>query len=562
MEFNASPCDPNKRVSELVNQYADPAASVAWLLCDRHDPQSVAYEIVDAKLQTTRMTYGELRRQSEAFAAGLAALGVKQGDRVATLAGKSQEFLVALIGIWRLGAVHVPLFTAFAAPAIALRLTGSGAKVVICDLAQLPKLASIEDMPENPAWRVVVIVGAEGDISHPYDATFRSVLTTEAAAVNAAALGGDAPFIHIYTSGTTGRPKGVVVPIRALAAFHSYVEFGIGLRDDDVYWCAADPGWGYGLYFGVLGSFCTGVHSVLLKAGFDPETTYRVLADRKVTNFAAAPTVYRSLLCSEKQPPAGLKLRCASSAGEPLTPDVNEWTVAALGVEVFDHYGQTEAGMLINNHHDARLAGPVKASSMGIAMPGWKAVVLHRENDIEIEIGEVGRVAFEVAKSPLVWFRGYENDPAKSAEKFAGGGKWYLTGDLGRVDEDGYFFFSSREDDVIIMAGYRIGPFEVESVIAAHPDVAECAVIAVPDKVRGEVIEAYVVLRQPEKAGHDMEVEIQQWVKTRYAAHAYPRQVHFSRDLPKTPSGKIQRFVLREELKQDISKAVAGSRPA
>ncbi|MFM0342414.1 AMP-binding protein [Paraburkholderia fungorum] len=212
MEFNASPCDPNKRVSELVNQYADPAVSVAWLLCDRHDPQSVAYEIVDAKLQTTRMTYGELRRQSEAFAAGLAALGVKQGDRVATLAGKSQEFLVALIGIWRLGAVHVPLFTAFAAPAIALRLTGSGAKVVICDLAQLPKLASIEDMPENPAWRVVVIGGAEGDISHPYDATFRSVLTTEAAAVNAAALGGDAPFIHIYTSGTTGRPKGVVVP--------------------------------------------------------------------------------------------------------------------------------------------------------------------------------------------------------------------------------------------------------------------------------------------------------------------------------------------------------------
>ncbi|WP_175945172.1 AMP-binding protein [Burkholderia pyrrocinia] len=559
MDLSASHVDPAKRISDLLGQYRAKTANLAWLLCDRHDPASVAYDIVDATLQTDRMTYGDLKRESETFAAGLAALGVRQGDRVATLAGKSKEYLIALMAIWRLGAVHVPLFTAFAPAAIALRLSGSKAKVVICDAAQLPKLLPDEDTPERPTCQAVVIGGTQGDATSELCCSFQSVLESDAPPVLPVVSGGDAPFIHIYTSGTTGRPKGVVVPIRALASFHAYVEFGIGLRHDDVYWCAADPGWAYGLYFGVLGSLCTGVHSVLLKAGFDAETTYRVLVDRNVTNFAAAPTVYRSLLCSEKQPPVGLQLRCASSAGEPLTPDVNEWAVDALGVQVFDHYGQTEAGMLINNHHDGRLAGPVKPGSMGVPLPGWKAVVLHRDEDVEIEAGKVGRVAFVVADSPLAWFEGYQNDPEKSAEKFAGHGKWYLSGDLGRIDENGHFFFSSREDDVIIMAGYRIGPFEVESVISAHPAVAECAVIAVPDKVRGEVLEAFVVLRQASKAAPAMEAELQQWVKTRYAAHAYPRQVHFAEELPKTPSGKVQRFVLREARKKAMAEAMAGT---
>ncbi|WP_144107437.1 AMP-binding protein [Paraburkholderia sp. BCC1886] len=559
MDLSAADVSVAERISALRAQYGDPTTSLAWLLCDRHDPASVAYEIVNAEFETERVTYGDLKRDSEAFAAGLAALGIGAGDRVATLAGKSREFLVALMGIWRLGAVHVPLFTAFATPAIALRLLGSEAKAVVCDVSQLPKLRTEEQTPDTPARQIIVIGENAGDHDFPAALGFESVLDTETAHVPAAILGGDAPFIHIYTSGTTGRPKGVVVPIRAIAAFHAYAEFGIGLAQDDVYWCAADPGWAYGLYFGIVASLCTGVHSVLLKAGFDAGFTYRVLAGKQVTNFAAAPTVYRSLLCSPQRPPAGLALRCASSAGEPLTPDVNEWAIDALGVQVFDHYGQTEAGMLVNNHHDKRVAGPVKAGSMGVAQPGWKAVVLQRDEDVLATTGEVGRVAFDLQESPLAWFAGYQGDPAKSAERFAGGGKWYLSGDLGRVDDDGYFFFSSREDDVIIMAGYRIGPFEVESVIAAHSSVAECAVIAVPDKIRGEVLEAYVVLRRLSANSTEMEADIQQWVKTRYAAHAYPRRVHFVDALPKTPSGKVQRFVLREARKQALSDTAARS---
>lgn len=540
--------DLDRRIRELVSEYSSPSASLAWLLCDRHPADSIAYDVVDAHGSATRITYGDLKRRSETIAVGLASIGVSAGDRVATLAGKSEEYLICLLGIWRLGAVHVPLFTAFGPPAIAQRLSGSKTKVVVSDASQVEKLAAIDRDAAPLAVTDLIVIGESTNTPVAWRAhKFEDMLAAEQSEVPAAALGGDAPFIHIYTSGTTGKPKGVIVPTRAIAAFRAYVDFGIGLLPSDVYWCAADPGWAYGLYFGVIGSLSTGVHSLFLQGGFDAAATYRTLVERGVTNFAAAPTVYRSLMCSEVAPPSDLKLRCASSAGEPLTPDVNEWAKAALGTVVFDHYGQTEAGMLINNHHDPRLATAIRPGSMGIAMPGWKAVVLDRVSDVEVPPGEVGRVAFDIAESPFAWFHGYDGAPEKSAEKFSPDGKYYLSGDLGKLGDDGAFYFSSREDDVIIMAGYRIGPFEVESVIASHPAVAECAVIAAPDKIRGEVLEAFVVLRPSFAASPAMAEEIQQWVKTRYAAHAYPRQVHFSNELPKTPSGKIQRFLLREK---------------
>jgi acetyl-CoA synthetase len=263
----------------------------------------------------------------------------------------------------------------------------------------------------------------------------------------------------------------------------------------------------------------------------------------------AAPSVYRSLRASGIAP-QNLKLRCASSAGEPLTPEVNEWAVRTLGTAVHDHYGQTECGMLINNNHHPALRLPLKQGSMGQSMPGWKAVILKQECDEAAPTGEVGRVAIDLLLSPLAWFGGYLNEPEKSAEKFSAGGRWYITGDIGRTDEEGYFYFSSRDDDVIIMAGYRIGPFDIESVIVTHPSVSECAVVAIPDEIRGEVIAAAVVLRQGASASTSLTEELQAHVKTRYAAHAYPRIVHYVDALPKTPSGKIQRFVIREQLKQ------------
>jgi acetyl-CoA synthetase len=324
-----------------------------------------------------------------------------------------------------------------------------------------------------------------------------------------------------------------------------------------VFWNAADPGWGYGLYFGVLGSFCLGVPSVWLKGGFSAELSYAVMSKLKVTSFAAAPTVYRSLRAANVTVPPDLQLRCASAAGEPLTPEVNAWAQQALGVPVHDHYGQTETGMVINNHQHPALRRPIKPGSMGQTMPGWTAAVLHDDRDELAPAGTLGRIAFDLEASPLAWFSGYVDEPLKSAGKFSANRRWYLTGDAGKVDEDGYFHFMSRDDDVIIMAGYRIGPFEVESVLLTHSAVSEAAVIAAPDEIRGEVLEACIVLRDGMEGTPELACELQQWVKTKFAAHAYPRTVHFLTQLPKTPSGKIQRYVLRQRRQQELGGAKA-----
>ncbi|MEU9061359.1 AMP-binding protein [Streptomyces sp. NPDC048430] len=531
--------------------YSAPDAGAAHLLCDSHPADAVAYTVVEPDLTATVLTYGRLKADSERFAAALAGLGVGPGDRVATLMGKSVDYLVALLATWRLGAVTVPLFTAFAPPAIALRLSASDTKVVVCDAGQRPKLDAGDDIPADAKWQIVV----SGPVERSGDLAFGDLLASNEPGHPAVALGGQAPLVHIFTSGTTGRPKGVVVPTGAIAGFRAYAEFGCGVRADDVFWNAADPGWAYGLYFGVIASLSLGVPSVLVHAGFSPELTWHVMDKLRVTNFTAAPTVYRSLRTSDAPVPDGLALRCASSAGEPLTPDVNAWAADALGVEVHDHYGQTEAGMLINNHQHPSLNRPVLPGSMGHPMPGWSLRVLFEDRDEVAPVGTAGRIAADLTASPFAWFAGYEGDAAKSAEKFSADGRWYYTGDVGRVDEDGYFHFSSRDDDVIIMAGYRIGPFDVESVLATHPAVVECAVIAAPDEVRGEVLEAFVVVREGMREGADtpetLAAELQQLVKKRFAAHAYPRTVHFVDSLPKTPSGKIQRYVLRRQRQQD-----------
>lgn len=535
-----------EQVAHLLAPFAS-SVCTADLLCDGYDADRVAYRIVAADHSVETLTYGELRKRSERCAAVLASLGVGPGDRVATLMGKSRDLLSMLVAIWRLGAVHVPLFTAFAPPAIALRLKGSGAKVVVCDATQEAKLDAGEHIPADAPWRVVTTGAGERG-----NASLASLDTADLAEVTAAVRHADDPLIHIYTSGTTGDPKGVVVPVRALATFRAYGEFGYDLRPDDVFWNAADPGWAYGLYCGILASLTTGTPSVMVEGGFDAARTFDVLKRLGVTNFAAAPTVYRSLKSSGVPAPTGLSLRCLSSAGEPLTPDINAWAQDIFGLLVHDHYGQTEMGMFINNHHQPLLKRPIRTGSMGHAMPGWHPVVLAEDRDAPAPPGEVGRVAIDLSQSPFAFFTGYEGQAEKSAEKFSPDGRWYYTGDVGFTDAEGYFHFSSRDDDIIMMAGYRIGPFEVESVVSAHPDVVESAAIAVPDPIRGEVMECYVVLRGGATGSLQLAAEIQQWVKTRYAAHAYPRAVHFIDAMPKTPSGKIQRVVLKQRRRAEL----------
>ncbi len=496
--------------------YGAPDAQVADLLCDRHDPAAVAFTFVDADLSMSHMTFGELAEESKRLATVLADRGVGRGDRVPVLMGKRRELVVSLLAIMRLGAVYVPLFTAFAAGAVKMRVDDAAATLVITEPSQRDKLAGLGVD--------VIEAGYELD----------ELIASSLPIPESVAVGADGAMLQLYTSGTTGKPKGVPVPARALAAFHSYMHYGLDVAADDVLWNAADPGWAYGLYYGVLGPLVTGRPNILFSAGFSPDSTVAVMKTCGVTNFAGAPTMYRAM--SKGAPIEGIELRRASSAGEPLTPEVNEWARGAFGTEVRDHYGQTELGMAICNNWHPDVSTPVKPGSMGQPLPGFVAGTAD------------GQLAIDVESSPLMWFTGYYGLPEKSAERFTDDGKWYLTADTGYVDEDGYFFFTARDDDVILAAGYRIGPFDVESVLITHPDVADVAVVGRPDPegIRGEVVEAFVVLTDGVEGTAELADALAQLVRTTYSKHAYPREVHFVDALPKTPSGKIQRFRLRE----------------
>ena len=539
---------PDARVAELVAQFGAADVCLARLLCDDHPADRVAFTIVEPDLTRRDLTYGELRDRSERLAAALAALGIGPADRVGVLMGKSAELVVALVAIWRRGAVDVPLFTAFAPPAIAMRLQGSDAKLVIVDSDQRVKLDPSADVRADAPWRVVTVGAARRD----GDLAFDELIDRPADPVEPVVTGPDAPFIMIFTSGTTGTPKGVPVPVRALAHMVMYMEYGYDLREQDVFWNAADPGWAYGLFDGIAGPLAAGRRSILLHAGFSAELSWRVLAELGVTNLAAAPTVYRALRNSPAAAP--VRLRCASSAGEPLNPDLIPWAETTFGIPIRDHYGQTELGMVLGNAWHPDLLAPIKPGSMGTPLPGHNVTVLLDTAGEPAPPNTQGRVAVD-ATAPLFAFTGYHNAPGKTAQRFTGNGRWYLTGDTAMRDEDGYFFFSSRDDDVVIMAGYRIGPFDVESVLMAHPDVAEAAVVGVPDQLRGEVIEAYVVLHPGIEGSDEFTADLQHLVKTKFAAHAYPRRVHYVDALPKTPSGKIQRFLLRQQRAAELSGA-------
>lgn len=540
--------DPDDVVAALVEQYSaiEPVAS---LLCDRHDPDGHAFRFVGPVLEISNLTFGQLGQASSQLAAALHSCGLRRGDRIATLMDKSPDYVVALLAIWRIGAVHVPLFTAFAFAAIDLRLSGADAKAVIFDTKYRSKLRHEEGV--TLAGRDIILIAAGGECE-ANEVSYNDLLKREnIPPVQPVAIGPDDPLIHIFTSGTTGKAKGVVVPKRALACFHAYGLFALDLREDDVYWNAADPGWAYGLYFAIILPMLLGQPSILLTCGFSADLTYEVARRLKVTNFAAAPTVYRAMMASELAQ-TRLELRCASSAGEPLTPDVIHWSATALGASVHDHYGQTETAMVINNHYHPALKADLKSGCMGRVMPGWTAEILDDASDTSQPSGRPGRLALDLSRSPFAWFSGYNGATLLESGKVSKDGRWYFTGDVAMRDPDGDFFFSARDDDVIIMAGYRIGPFDIESVLATHAAVRESAVIAVPDRIRGEVVEAYVVLNDAGDAGEALAAELQNWVKSRYAAHAYPRAIHFVKALPKTPSGKVQRFHLRRQRAEEL----------
>jgi len=534
---------PDDRVTQLIAAYGSGPVDLAGRLCDDHPAQATAAIAVAGGDDAARLTYGELRELSGRLAGALAEHGVQAGDGVGVLLPKSVELVVTLVALGRLGAVHVPLFTAFGPDAVCYRLEHSDARLLVAHADHEAKADAWRT--KDPARHVVVAPDAANRAAGEID--FWDAIRGAPPMPERLVRRPDDAMILLYTSGTTGQPKGVEVPVRALASIHAFVELSLDLQREDVFWNIADPGWAYGLWYGHLGPLLLGHAFLVRSAPFDPAATYATLARHRVTNFTGAPTVYRALR-AHGVPPGfreESRLRALSSAGEPLDAGVVRWGEAALGIPIADMYGQSELGMVVGNHLHRTLRRPIRPGSMGWPLPGYRVIVLD-DDGRELGPGEPGQVAIDVSSSPLHWFRGYRRDAERTRERFPFGPPYFVTGDGARLDGDGYVFFASRADDVITSAGYRIGPFEVESALASHPLVAECAAIGVPDPLRTEVVAAMVVLAPGAQASDELAEELKRLVKSRLSAHAYPRHVRFVPELPKTPSGKIQRKALRD----------------
>lgn len=523
--------------------------NLGYEVCDRWaedpakaDSTALRFELKDGT--HGNYTYRQLRDLSNRVANTLTALGVKKGDRVAGLLPKTPAILPTVIGIWKMGAVYVPLFTAFAGPAVAYRLRHSEASAVITDVTNFPKIQEgLNEAEGLPLLKNILVIGDEEAYSGVGITNFWATVngaSTEFAIVETKL--DDLAEIQ-YTSGSTGQAKGAMISHKIGLSILPYVLYAMGVREDDVFWGGADPGWAYGLIICLLGPLLIGNAATMIEPTFSAELFWQVAERYGVTNIAYAPTAYRALAAAGADIARKYKpnVRVASSAGEPLNPEVIDWFQRELNVPIYDHYGQSELLMIVNNYH--AFSDPIRPGSMGRPMPGFEVELVDEKGNI-VPTGSVGQIALNKTCLGYV-FKGYLKEPEKTEALYAG--DWHLTGDMARRDEDGYFWFEGRSDDLINTSGYRVGPFEIESALLEHPAVAEAAVIGVPDQQRGEIIKAYVTLKTGSEGSEKLVEELQQVVRKNVGKHAFPRQIIFTDALPKTPSGKIQRFLLRRE---------------
>ncbi len=499
--------------------------------CDRHvGEERVALICANTAGDRAEYTFEQLQSRSAQVANLLVEHGVRPGDRVSGLLPRIPELVVLILGTMRAGAVYQPLFTAFGSSAIEHRLGTSQAKVVVTDAANRSKLDGLADPP------IIMVVGASG-----VDVDFIDSLDRQSQSFEPVMRTGDDALLMMSTSGTTGLPKGVRVPIGSLAGISAYMQFGLGLRQDDVFWNIADPGWAYGLYYAVIGPLLVGHQTTMFDGPFSVESTVSLIDELGVTNLAGAPTAYRMMIAAGAQAlePIVGQLRVAASAGEPLNPEIVRWFDEHVDCPVHDQYGQTECGMVLANHHGLR--HEVRVGSAGFPMPGFRLAVVD-DTGTPVAQGTEGILAVHRADSPLFFFDGY-----LGAEGKGWVGDYYLTGDAVEQNDDGSISFVGRSDDVISSAGYRIGPFDVESCLFEHDAVAESAVVGKPDDQRGEIVKAFVVLHPGHIGDDGLRAELTEHVRGRLGKHAFPREIDFVESLPKTPSGKIQRFLLRNQ---------------
>ena len=518
--------------------------NIAHETVDRHaaeTPDRTALQYVGTDGEAVTVTFDELAEQSDRFANVLDDL-VDHGDRVFSYMPRVPEHYAALIGTLKTGAVWGSVNERFGPDGIAYRLDDCDASVVLTTTGNRGTVA--DALAEVPSVEQVIVVDDGDGAAHDDDMDYHDAVAAADTEFETIRTSGEDDALLYYTSGTTGPAKGVLHKHRWVAGVAATQKFAVDLRPgDDLYWSTGDLGWLTGP-INTLGAWFWGTSLFTYEDEFDAAEWAELLDEYPITVLFSVPTAYRMLREHDDVfEGVDLDLRHALSIGEPLSAGVVEWGEDTMGVTIHDTYGQTETGNMIINNYPAM---ELKPGSMGRPLPGVEAAVVDPDTGEVLEPGETGEIA-ERGDFPC-FFAGYWEEPEKTADCFVDGpdGEWYLSGDLGHMDDDGYFWFEGRADDVIISSGYRIGPFEVESALGEHPAVAEGAVVPKPDRQRGTIVKAYIRLVSGTEPTDDLKEDIKEHVRTELAAHEYPREIEFVDELPKTVTGKIRRTELRD----------------
>jgi len=508
-------------------------------VCDKwaNERYRLALIYEDEEGRVEKYTFWDLTRISNRLANALKAHGIGRGDRVGILLPQCPEAAISHIASYKNGAIAIPLFTLFGPDALEYRLGHSGAKAVITDEANIEKILEIKD--RLPGLKTIFVTKGKPRESV---AGFWESIEKGSYDFTPVKTRADDPALIIYTSGTTGPPKGALHAHRVLLGHVPGVEFFHNFfpKRDDLYWTPADWAWIGGLIDVLLPSWHHGVPVVAYRAKkFDPEQAFHFIAKYGIRNAFMPPTALKMMRqVKEPRKRFDYRMRTIGCGGETLGEELLEWGRQAMGLTINEFYGQTEVNLVVGNCSEVM---PVRRGSMGKAIPGHRVEVVNESGDI-VPAGTVGEVAIQ--RPDPVMFLGYWGNEEATREKFIG--DWCCTGDLARKDEDGYFWYVGRKDDVITSSGYRIGPAEIEDCLLKHPAVAMAAVIGSPDPVRTEIVKAFIVVKPDIATSPSLAEEIQNFVKTRLAAHEYPREIEFVKELPLTATGKIMRKDLRK----------------
>jgi len=524
--------------------------NVAHEAVDRHAKNwrknKIALYSITANNEVRKYTFGEMCEMTNRFASGLLKLGAAKGDRVFVFLDRTSELYISMVSIVKMGGIAGPLFSALGPEAVKDRALDCGAKYVITSPYLYKRLEPImDDLVDVKKYIIVGDNAGLGDNTVKFD----DVMNSGDQNFQTVSMEPNEPCIMIYTSGSTGKPKGVMHGHKAMVQQWFTCKNVLDLNEDDTYWCTADPGWVTGTVYGIFGPWYLGTTIVSYEGRFDARTWYTILQKYGITVWYTAPTALRMLMRAGDeliQEFDWSKLRHVCSVGEPLNAEVVRWAERTMGKRIHDTWWQTETGaQLICNYP----CMPIKPGSMGKPIPGVIASVVD-ENGVEVPPKQEGFLALRPGW-PSMMVGIWRNTP-KFKEYFRVPG-WYIAGDQAYKDEDGYFWFLGRADDVIKTSGERLGPFEVESALIEHHAVAEAGVIGKPDELRGEIVKAFITLRPGNKPSDELKEDITKFVKTRLAYYAYPREIEFVESLPKTRSGKIMRRVLKaKELGQPL----------